>query len=340
MSSTHRKKIARGLARATGLTYQQALALVAEADDAGRLPRPLDDRGIARAIKMLADEAQPAPVAFPDLNMSSEDRAALAGFLATTSHGLVVVAGMTGTGKSAVMRSLIEHLADGRQRIVSLESPIEQRLDLPGVTQVDLGEQGIATFGDGIWIMRRRDPGVIVVDELRSMDDVENAVYAADSGHLTIVGLHAPDADAAARRLEQNLPSGAPGPSVRDVLRCVLVTTREGNEFSVKVRMFAPPAAAYDKRHVVDALNRLAALLRIGGLSSWASLEAVADSAPDGLVGAIFERVLPVIMGGGSWSDGFAESPEVFEPWAIALIRSGEERNEVPHALEEVARLL
>lgn len=187
MSSTHRKKIARALAKATGLTYQQALARVVEADNAGLLPHTLGDAGITEAAKMLIEHTA-APETPVDLLQKALDK----------PYGLIVVAGETGTGKSTLIYQSISDLfarpTDEPLKIITIESPIGQVIkrqpDGEGIIQqIPYGPDGY-TLDKAHRMALRQDPDVVVYDELRSAEHVNRSIDAAMTGHLVLTAMH------------------------------------------------------------------------------------------------------------------------------------------------------
>lgn len=165
MSSTHRQKIARALAKATGLTYQQALARVVAADDAGHLPHTLDADGINRAVttlsvgviaEMSASAADTAP-----LTISS----ALDSVFASAPAGLVVVASDSAASVALAWVKVREHLAGTGRKVTAIETPIEdlvlrERQAAGQVDQADRDPEDEIT--DQVRSVLRRDPDTVL----------------------------------------------------------------------------------------------------------------------------------------------------------------------------------
>ncbi|MEQ1490085.1 MAG: ATPase, T2SS/T4P/T4SS family [Terricaulis sp.] len=114
-------------------------------------------------------------------------------------HGLVLVTGPTGSGKTTTVYRLLSHLNDGVRKIVTIEDPVE--FDLPGVLQLGVRADIDLEFAAGLRSILRQDPDVIFVGEIRDAETAQTAVQAALTGHLVISTVHTNSALAAAARL-------------------------------------------------------------------------------------------------------------------------------------------
>lgn len=114
-------------------------------------------------------------------------------------HGLVLVTGPTGSGKTTTVYRLLSHLNDGVRKIVTIEDPVE--FDLPGVLQMGVRADINLDFAAGLRSILRQDPDVIFVGEIRDAETAQTAVQAALTGHLVISTVHTNSALAAAARL-------------------------------------------------------------------------------------------------------------------------------------------
>ncbi|MGQ0561304.1 MAG: GspE/PulE family protein [Gemmatimonadota bacterium] len=121
------------------------------------------------------------------------------------AHGVFLVTGPTGSGKTSTLYAALAEMDARRKNIVTLEDPIERRID--GVTQVQVNRRGGITFSRALRAVLRQDPDVILVGELRDRETVETALAAALTGHLVLSTLHTNDAASAATRL---IEMGAP----------------------------------------------------------------------------------------------------------------------------------
>jgi len=127
-------------------------------------------------------------------------------------HGLVLVTGPTGSGKTTTLYSALELLRSPEVNIVTVEDPVEYQLDL--VNQIQVHEQIGFTFARALRSILRQDPDVIMVGEIRDQETARVAIQAALTGHLVLATLHTNDAPGAVARLvdmgiETYLLSGA-----------------------------------------------------------------------------------------------------------------------------------
>jgi len=114
-------------------------------------------------------------------------------------HGLVLVTGPTGSGKTTSLYVALQTLAKGDKNIISIEDPIEFRLS--GVNQIQVNPAAGLTFASGLRSMLRQDPDIIMVGEIRDPETAEIAVNAAQTGHLVLSTLHTIDAASSVTRL-------------------------------------------------------------------------------------------------------------------------------------------
>lgn len=114
-------------------------------------------------------------------------------------HGMVMVVGPTGSGKSTTLFSILNALNDPTRKILTLEDPIE--FDISGVTQIPVDTTHGQTFADNVRTILRLDPDVVMVGEIRDNDTAKTAIQAAITGHLLLASFHAQDAAAAFARI-------------------------------------------------------------------------------------------------------------------------------------------
>lgn len=114
-------------------------------------------------------------------------------------HGMVLVTGPTGSGKTTTLISTIAHLAAPDKNIVTVEDPVEYRL--PGVNHVQINPRTGLTFAEGLRAILRQDPNIIMVGEVRDTETADTAVRAALTGHMVLSTLHTNDAPGALTRL-------------------------------------------------------------------------------------------------------------------------------------------
>ena len=123
--------------------------------------------------------------------------------VAEAERGLVLVTGVTGSGKSSTMAALINHINQKlNKHIVTLENPIEfLHRDLSSsVTQREIGPD-TRSFRHGLRAVLRQDPDVILIGEMRDAETVDIAMKAAETGHLVISTMHTPDATTTVARI-------------------------------------------------------------------------------------------------------------------------------------------
>ena len=117
----------------------------------------------------------------------------------TQPHGVLLVTGPTGSGKTTTLYGMLASLDRARRNIITLEDPVEYRL--PGVTQVQVHARAGLGFADALRAVLRQDPDIIMVGELRDKESAGIALSAALTGHLVLATLHTNDAPTAATRL-------------------------------------------------------------------------------------------------------------------------------------------
>jgi len=115
------------------------------------------------------------------------------------SHGMLVVTGPTGSGKSTTMYALLTKLNSVSRNIVTVEDPVEYRI--PGINQVSSDNEHGLGFANALKYIMRQDPDVIMVGEIRDHETATTAVQAALTGHLLISTLHTNDSIGAIARL-------------------------------------------------------------------------------------------------------------------------------------------
>ncbi|KAA0874391.1 GspE/PulE family protein [Nitrincola tapanii] len=114
-------------------------------------------------------------------------------------HGIVLVTGPTGSGKSTTLYSTLDETNDGQRKIITVEDPVE--FQLPHVTQVQVHSDIGMTFARALRAILRQDPDVIMIGEIRDLETAEIAVQSALTGHLVLSTLHTNDALSAFTRL-------------------------------------------------------------------------------------------------------------------------------------------
>lgn len=138
------------------------------------------------------------PVGLEELGMSPEllDRVL---HLASRPHGMLLVTGPTGSGKTTTLYACLACRDAESEKVVTVEDPIEYQLT--GITQVPVHRQAGVTFATALRSILRQDPDVIMIGEMRDQETAEIAVQAAMTGHLVFSTLHTNDAIGAIPRL-------------------------------------------------------------------------------------------------------------------------------------------
>ncbi len=114
-------------------------------------------------------------------------------------HGILLVTGPTGSGKTTTLYSALDTINLPDKKIITIEDPVEYQMD--GVNQIHVNTQIGLTFASGLRHIVRQDPDVIMVGEIRDLETAEIAIRAALTGHLVFSTLHTNDAPSAITRL-------------------------------------------------------------------------------------------------------------------------------------------
>lgn len=114
-------------------------------------------------------------------------------------HGMILVTGPTGSGKTMTLASALSRLNSIKVNIITLEDPVE--IHVPGVNQVQVNPEVGLTFASGLRSMVRQDPDIIMVGEIRDTETAELAIHAALTGHLVLSTLHTNSAAGALPRM-------------------------------------------------------------------------------------------------------------------------------------------
>ena len=109
--------------------------------------------------------------------------------LAREPHGMLLVTGPTGSGKTTSLYAALSEINDGRDKIITIEDPVEYHL--PGVLQIPVNERKGLSFARGLRSILRHDPDKIMVGEIRDAETAQIAVQAALTGHLVFSTVHA-----------------------------------------------------------------------------------------------------------------------------------------------------
>jgi type IV pilus assembly protein PilB len=150
-------------------------------------------------VMRLLDKGQ-ALIALDGLGMTGSSRERFEASF-NRSHGAVLVTGPTGSGKSSTLYAALNVLNSPDRNIITIEDPVEYRLQ--GVNQLQVNLKSGLTFARGLRSMLRADPDVIMVGEIRDAETARIAVESALTGHLVLSTLHTNDAPSALTRLTE-----------------------------------------------------------------------------------------------------------------------------------------
>ena len=142
--------------------------------------------------------------------------------IAARPHGMMLVTGPTGSGKTTTLYACLAQRDQRSEKIVTVEDPVEYQMT--GVTQVPVHRQSGVTFGAALRSILRQDPDVVMIGEMRDPETAEIAVQAAMTGHLVFSTLHTNDAiGAVARLLDLGVPEYLVAATLEGVLAQRLV---------------------------------------------------------------------------------------------------------------------
>ena len=114
-------------------------------------------------------------------------------------HGIILVTGPTGSGKTTTLYAALSQINDVQRKIITIEDPIEYQLH--GINQIQVSRKAGLTFASGLRSILRHDPDVVLVGEIRDAETAEIAIQASLTGHLVFSTLHTNDAPTALTRL-------------------------------------------------------------------------------------------------------------------------------------------
>lgn len=215
-------------------------------------------------------------------------------------HGMILSTGPTGSGKSTTLYTLIQMIKNPTINIVTLEDPVERKID--GVNQIQVNADVGLNFANGLRSILRQDPNVILVGEIRDKETATLAVQAALTGHLVLSTLHTNSASGVLPRLlDMNIEPFLIASTVKTVIGQRLVRTIGGQKQSYKSSLaetkaiqdamgeLLPPSAA----EVPKLKQRLGyETLPLASESAYTLFKGTpSESAPDGYKGrmGIFE---------------------------------------------------
>ncbi len=179
------------------------------------VPSAFGEAVVIRILKPLA------LLQLADLGFDEKNTLKIRGLL-QKPHGVVLVTGPTGSGKTTTLYACLKELNSMERKIITIEDPIEYKL--PGVLQMQVHTKAGLTFAKALRSILRHDPDCIMIGEIRDSETAEIAIRAALTGHLVFSTLHTNDAPSAAVRLiEMGIEPYLAASSLRGVIAQRLV---------------------------------------------------------------------------------------------------------------------
>lgn len=150
-----------------------------------------------RIVMRLLDKAR-GLLTLEDLGMAGEEKARIDSLI-HHPHGMILLTGPTGSGKSTSLYAILQALARPEVNIITVEDPIEY--DLPGVGQVQVNEKAGVTFASALRSILRQDPDIIMIGEMRDFETAHIGIQSSLTGHLVLSTLHTNDSVSAVSRM-------------------------------------------------------------------------------------------------------------------------------------------
>lgn len=157
------------------------------------LPTGHGERAVLRLLDKQAGRLELLKLGMGENTLKEIDR------LSSQPHGIILVTGPTGSGKTTTLYSLLSRLDASTINILTVEDPIEY--DLPGVGQTQVNARIDMSFAKALRAILRQDPDVIMIGEIRDLETAQIAVQASLTGHLVLATLHTNDSVSAITRL-------------------------------------------------------------------------------------------------------------------------------------------
>lgn len=151
-----------------------------------------------RVVMRLLDK-QAGRLSLSQLGMSERDLSTMRRII-SQPHGIILVTGPTGSGKTTTLYGALSDLNDASRNILTVEDPVEY--SLPGIGQTQVSTKTNMTFAKGLRAILRQDPDVVMIGEIRDLETVEIAIQASLTGHLVLSTLHTNTAVGAVTRLQ------------------------------------------------------------------------------------------------------------------------------------------
>jgi len=152
------------------------------------MPSVFGEDAVIRVLDRAQVEKDHGALSLDALGFDAEMRDAIRA-LARQPHGMLLVTGPTGSGKTTTLYAAINEINDGRDKIITIEDPVEYQLR--GVVQIPVNEKKGLSFARGLRSVLRHDPDRVMVGEIRDAETAQIAVQAALTGHLVFSTVHA-----------------------------------------------------------------------------------------------------------------------------------------------------
>jgi type II secretion system protein E len=154
--------------------------------------------GEAVVLRLLRQNSNSATLGMGQLGMDERELKSFKRVI-QAPHGIILVTGPTGSGKTTTLYIALNAINDHETKIITIEDPIEYQLK--GVNQIGVNEKSGLTFARGLRSILRHDPDVVLIGEIRDAETAQIAVQASLTGHLVLSTLHTNDAPGAVTRL-------------------------------------------------------------------------------------------------------------------------------------------
>jgi general secretion pathway protein E len=158
------------------------------------MPSSHGERVVMRLLDKDAGKLQAQQLGMPEATKNELDE------LISRPHGIILVTGPTGSGKTTTLYAALQQMDRKQRNIMTVEDPVEY--DLPGVSQTQINLRAGMTFARGLRAILRQDPDVILIGEIRDGETAEIATQASLTGHLVLSTLHTNTAAGAVTRLQ------------------------------------------------------------------------------------------------------------------------------------------
>lgn len=158
------------------------------------MPTSYGERVVLRLLDKNAGQ-----LSVSDLGMPMDTRNRMSELIARP-HGIILVTGPTGSGKTTTLYAALQQMDRQQRNIMTVEDPVEY--DLPGISQTQINLRAGMTFARGLRAILRQDPDVILIGEIRDKETAEIATQASLTGHLVLSTLHTNTAAGAVMRLQ------------------------------------------------------------------------------------------------------------------------------------------